>query len=243
MTVDSVSRRKALQVAGLGALAWPLANAGTAAGASMDEGESSGTNQSARSTQESTKTEGDSTMNSMTADNLRSAFGGESMAHMRYRIWGQKAQKEGFDNIGRLFTAIARAEKVHATNHFKVLKDQVGDALVPSMGGFGYTDTPENLQGAINGEVYESTEMYPSFMEVAKMQNQVSAQQSFYYAQEAEKVHAEMYREAKKAAKAGSDLDLGPVQICEECGYTVEGNIPGECPICGSSADIFQTFE
>ena len=181
-------------------------------------------------------------MNTMTADNLRSAFGGESMANMRYRIWGEKAKEDGFDNISRLFTAIARAEKVHATNHFVALKDQVGDALVPSMGGFGYTDTPENLQGAINGELYESTEMYPSFLEVAKMQNQVGAQQSFYYALEAEKVHAEMYREAKKAAKTGSDLDLGPVQICLECGYTVEGNIPGECPICGASADEFQTF-
>ncbi len=33
-------------------------------------------------------------MNAMTQDNLRSAFGGESMAHMRYRIWGEKAKKK-----------------------------------------------------------------------------------------------------------------------------------------------------
>ena len=32
-------------------------------------------------------------MNAMTSDNLRSAFGGESQAHMRYRIWGNEAEK------------------------------------------------------------------------------------------------------------------------------------------------------
>ena len=181
-------------------------------------------------------------MHTMTADNLKSAFGGESMAHMRYRIWGDKAREDGYENIARLFKAISRAEKVHATNHFVALRDQVGDALVPSMGGFGYTETPHNLQGAIDGEVYESTEMYPSFLEVAKMQGQTSAQQSFYYALSAEKVHADMYKEAKKAAEAGNDLDLGPVQICTECGYTAEGKKPGTCPICGATSEEFETF-
>lgn len=33
-------------------------------------------------------------MNSMTAENLKSAFSGESQAHMRYRIWGDKATKD-----------------------------------------------------------------------------------------------------------------------------------------------------
>ena len=40
-------------------------------------------------------------MNAMTQDNLRSAFGGESQAHMRYMIWGEAAEKEGFPNVNR----------------------------------------------------------------------------------------------------------------------------------------------
>ena len=35
-----------------------------------------------------------SVKNAMTADFLRSAYGGESMAHMRYLIWGDIAEKE-----------------------------------------------------------------------------------------------------------------------------------------------------
>ena len=35
-------------------------------------------------------------MNHMTAVNLRSAFGGEAMANMRYKIWSKKALEEGY---------------------------------------------------------------------------------------------------------------------------------------------------
>ena len=57
-------------------------------------------------------------MHPMTAANLRNAYGGESMAHMRYGIWGDKAEKDGYPNVARLFRAIASAETIHATGHF-----------------------------------------------------------------------------------------------------------------------------
>ena len=50
-------------------------------------------------------------MHDMTASNLRSAFAGESQAHMRYLIFADKAKKEGFPNVARLFDAIAYAEQ------------------------------------------------------------------------------------------------------------------------------------
>ena len=47
--------------------------------------------------------------NNMTAANLRSAYGGESMAYMRYKVWGDKAKKDGYPNVARLFEAVAYA--------------------------------------------------------------------------------------------------------------------------------------
>ncbi len=59
-------------------------------------------------------------MKAMTAQNLRSAFGGESQAHMRYRIWGgDKADEDGFPTVARLFRATSDAEEIHATLHLK----------------------------------------------------------------------------------------------------------------------------
>ena len=65
-------------------------------------------------------------MRDMTAANLRSAFGGESQAHMRYKIWADVAEKEGFCNVASLFEAVSFAEQIHATSHFSVLKDVKG---------------------------------------------------------------------------------------------------------------------
>ncbi|HUT36907.1 MAG TPA: rubrerythrin family protein [Planctomycetota bacterium] len=181
-------------------------------------------------------------MHAMTAANLRSAFGGESMAHMRYKVWGAKAAADGFPNVARLFTAISHAEQVHATNHFKAMADEAGAHLVASGAGFGLGSTSQNLAGAIEGETFEVEEMYPAYIAVARDQGEKGAVQSFHYAVTAEKFHAALYAEAKKAVDAGRDMKIGPVVICGVCGYTAEGAVPAKCPICGAAKDQFTTF-
>ena len=167
-------------------------------------------------------------MRKMTEENLKSAFAGESQAHMKYLIFATKAEEEGRPNIARLFKAIAYAEQVHATNHFKAL------------GELG--QTVQNLGAAIAGETYEVEEMYPAFQEVAKLQMEKGAQKSTRWAFEAEKVHAGMYQKARQAVEEGRDVKLGDVGICEVCGYTVEGPVPDKCPLCGVTKERFKKF-
>ena len=164
------------------------------------------------------------------------------MAHMRYKVWAKKADEDGFPNVARLFRAISYAEEIHGSNHFRELKDEAGDSLVASGAGFGLASTSENLQGAIGGEDFEVEEMYPVYLEAAKLQDERGARRSFHYAIEAEKIHARMYADAKERVDAGKDVELGPVQICSICGYTVEGNIPDKCPPCNATKDKFRTF-
>jgi len=182
-------------------------------------------------------------MHAMTVANLRNAHGGESMAHMRYMVWGNHAEEEGFSNVSRLFKAIASAETVHASNHFRELKDQAVEALCASTAVFGLTPTAQNFQGAINGETYEITEMYPSYLEIAKFQNEKGTEISFHYAISAEKEHAALFGRAKVAVDSGQDIKSGPVQICNVCGWTNEGEAPDRCPICGATKDRFETFD
>jgi len=181
-------------------------------------------------------------MHDMTAANLRSAFGGESMAHMRYLVWAERAETEKFPNVGRLFRAISRAEQAHATGHFRALSKLAGGFTVAAAGGFGLASTAENLRGAIEGELFEVREMYPAYLAVAGAQGEKAAQRSMTYALTAEKIHAKMFAKARRAVEAGSDVELGDVQICAVCGHTVEGRVPGKCPICRSPAKAFRTF-
>ena len=183
-----------------------------------------------------------SLQNAMTADFLRSAYGGESMAHMRYIAWGQLAEKEGFPNIGRLFKAISYAEQVHANNHFRELAGQSGDSTVAAGAVFGTATLPDNLQGAINGELHEVEQMYPVYLETARFQGEKGAERSFHYALEAEKLHAVLFQNAKEAARGGKDLEFETVNICPVCGHTVLDNIPDHCPICGAKKEVFVSF-
>lgn len=159
-------------------------------------------------------------MKKITEQNVRAAFAGQSQAHMRYLIFSNKAKQEGLPNIARLFQAVAYAEQVHATNHMKALGD--------------LGTTSPNLQMAIDGETFEVEEMYPAYTQVAKLQGEKGAVQSCSWALEAEKVHAGLYQKAKQAVDSGSDIELGDVHICSVCGWTVEGEAPDRCPLCGA---------
>ena len=181
-------------------------------------------------------------MHGITAENLRSAYGGESMAHMRYMIWADKAEREGFLNVARLFRAVSFAEQAHATGHFNVMKDVAGGFSVFAGGGFGIGPTSQNLQGAMEGENFEVAEMYPAYLAVADMQGEKSAHRSMTWAMAAEKIHAEMYAQAKKAVDGGADAGFGLIHVCEVCGHTLEGDAPDKCPVCGALKKRFRAF-
>ena len=180
--------------------------------------------------------------NAMTADFLRSAYGGESMAHMRYLIWGDFAEKDGFSNVGRLFKGVGYAELVHAKNHFIVLRDQTGDSTVAAGAVFGHTTIIENLQGAINGELHEIEQMYPIYLETAKFQEEKDAQKSFHYALETEKIHAKLFQDAQSTVKDGKDIGSEAINVCPICGFTEIGDHVDNCPICSAKKVNFKSF-
>ena len=181
---------------------------------------------------------------SMTKEALLSAFAGESMAHMRYLVFAEIAEKEGFPNVARLFKAIAYSEQVHARNHYDKLREYDEDAKITAGAPIGPGSTSKNLELAIRGEEFEVNEMYPVYIETAKFQNEKSAEISFTWALKAEEVHAKLYREAKQYVDQGKDWPLeGNVWVCPVCGYTHVGlEAPEKCPICGVSREKFVKF-
>ena len=86
---------------------------------------------------------------SKTDENLKAAIAGESLARNRYSYFAEMARKDGYRYIAKIFEEIAENEKYHAMEEFKLLN--------------GIGDTVANLKAAIDGENYETTEMYPTF--------------------------------------------------------------------------------
>jgi rubrerythrin len=166
---------------------------------------------------------------SKTMVNLESAFAGESQANRKYLFFAQKAEEEGQKRIARLFRAAADAETAHARNHLKVMQ--------------GIKSTRENLRTAIDGENHEFTEMYSAFIKQAKADDEKKAADSFDMANKVEKIHHDLYQDALNRLEKGESMELEPFYVCQYCGYTVEGEAPEKCPICGAPKKMFKLID
>jgi len=162
-------------------------------------------------------------------ENLKAAFSGESQANRRYLAFAEKADKDGYSQVAKVFRAAAAAETVHAHNHLR------------AMGGIN--STLENIKEAIEGEYYEFTKMYPEFLEEAKAESHKEAIRTFNYANEVEKVHHRLYQQALEAVENGNDLEQKDIYVCPVCGYTHEGEPPETCPVCGASKKVFKKID
>jgi rubrerythrin len=167
-------------------------------------------------------------LHAMDLADLKAAFAGESQAAEKYLVFAEKAEAEGLPNVANLFRAISFAETRHARNHFRV------------MAGIGAT--ADNLQTAFEGESFEIDEMYPAYVEVAKVQGDKQAFKSMHWALKAEMDHKRMYAEAREKVLAGSDVAAQPVSVCLVCGHTVIGDVPDKCPVCAAAASAYRTF-
>ena len=102
---------------------------------------------------------------SKTEENLKMAFSGESQARNKYTYFAKVARKQGYHYIAKIFEETAENEVQHAKEHFKLLK--------------GIGDTKTNLKAAIEGEHYETEEMYPTFAKEAEEEGNKEAAKVF----------------------------------------------------------------
>jgi len=127
---------------------------------------------------------------SVTIQNLESAFAGESMAHIKYRYFAKLCREMGDESTATVFEDTADQELLHAFGH--------ADLLFPKA-----NMTPAKaLQFAIEGETYEYTEMYPGFRNAAVAEGNTAAVNEIDEQIAESKEHAQMFKAVlEKAAK------------------------------------------
>ena len=159
---------------------------------------------------------------SKSEQHLRDAFAGESQANRKYLAFAEKADKEGYPQVAKLFRAAGAAETVHAHAHLRAL-GEIGN-------------TADNLEVAVAGETHEFKQMYPEMIKDAKEEGNKTAERSFVYANEVEQVHAKLYQNALDNLDSLEEADY---YVCSVCGMTVENEAPDSCPVCGAKASAF----
>jgi rubrerythrin len=125
-----------------------------------------------------------------TEENLHAAFAGESMANRKYLYFAKVARKLGNEEIAQLFEETAHQETGHAFSHLEL--------LYPSQ----ELTVERLLELAIEGELYETNQMYPEFERIAWDEGNEAAVIEFQEQGAESREHAEIFEKAAKRFKA-----------------------------------------
>jgi rubrerythrin len=181
---------------------------------------------------------------SKTEKNLMKAFAGESQARNRYTYFASVAKKDGYEQIAAIFEETAGQEKEHAKRFFNFM--QGGEIEITASFPAGPAgSTLENLRAAAHGEMYEYTEMYPSFVKTALDEGFAAIAKVFECIGKAETFHGNRYTMFADMLEKGEAFRRAkPVRWrCRNCGYTSEGTEPPQnCPACAHPMAYFEVI-
>ncbi len=168
---------------------------------------------------------------SRTEANLLAAFAGESQARNRYTFYAEKAKKDGYQQIGDIFTETANNERAHAELWFDTLK------------GGQLEGTPDNLVEAAAGERYEWVEMYAEFAQTAKEEGFTDLARLFELVGRIESEHERRFVRLLENIQQGRVFsgNENSLWICLNCGFIYTGKQPpAKCPVCSKPQAYFQ---
>jgi rubrerythrin len=121
-----------------------------------------------------------------TSENLNAAFAGESMANRKYLYFAKIARKLGNEEVAALFEETAHQETGHAFAHLELIYP-ASDMSVERL-----------LELAIEGELYETNQMYPEFERIAIEEGDKEAAAEFVEQAAESKEHAKIFEQAAK---------------------------------------------
>ncbi|MHB9030119.1 MAG: rubrerythrin [Candidatus Latescibacterota bacterium] len=164
-----------------------------------------------------------------TEENLKAAFAGESQARNKYTFFAEAARKEGYHYIAKLFEETAENERRHAKDEFRLLN--------------GIGDTVANLNEAIGGENYETTDMYVTFAREADEEGNKEAANLFRQIAKIEAHHRDRYKKLLEMVMNGTVFkrDQPITWKCSVCGYIHQGTEPPvKCPSCKHPGEYYE---
>ena len=147
----------------------------------------------------------------------------ELMAHLKYLMYAERAQRRGYTKVAALFKALAESEYRHARNFYSIY-----DRAKP------FSKTIDDF---IPVEEFEYQRLYPMLGDHAEKKCLPLSQQAFAAAGCAEKIHGKLLKEAKNMEKFSKDT----FYVCPICGFLMTEQ-EDRCPICGGPARSFTKF-
>jgi rubrerythrin len=156
---------------------------------------------------------------------LSEAYVGEAKAALRLKVFAEKAKKEGYPQVAKLFGVISCSEEIHGTRALKLLRE--------------VKSTEENLAASFESEQKVAGVAYDEFIKMAERAGNKAAVLHFSQSRDVEEVHAKLYKEAMNHFLEERETTY---YVCKVCGFVSDGILPDECPVCGAKKEQFEPF-
>jgi rubrerythrin len=160
-----------------------------------------------------------------TTEFLHGAYTGEAKAALRLKVYADKAEKEGYPQMAKLFRVIALSEEIHGIRALRLLKE--------------IKTTEENLAASFESETKVAGVAYDQFIKQAEADGNKAASLHFSQSRDVEEIHAKLYKEAMTHFMEERETTY---YVCKVCGYVADGILPDECPVCSAKKEQFVHF-
>lgn len=157
---------------------------------------------------------------------LHMAYTGEAKAALRLKVYAEKADKEGYAQMAKLFRVIAFSEEIHGSRALKLLRE--------------VKSTEENLAASFEAETHVADVAYDQFIKQAEGEGNKAAVLHFSQSRDVEEIHAKLYKEAMSHFM---EERATVYYVCKVCGYVADGFLPDMCPVCGAGKEQFVDFD
>lgn len=157
---------------------------------------------------------------------LHMAYTGEAKAALRLKVYAEKAEKEGYAQMAKLFRVIAFSEEIHGSRALKLLRE--------------VKSTEENLAASFESETHVADVSYDTFIKQAEAEGNKAALLHFSQSRDVEEIHAKLYKEAMNHFMEERETTY---HVCKVCGYVADGILPDICPVCSAGKDQFVDFD
>lgn len=170
-----------------------------------------------------------------TEKNIVQSYLAESSAYTRYTFYAQKAEKEGYFPIQKVFEETAANELHHAKVFFKMLEGGKVTVEMADVDAGIIGTTAENLAIAASEEQIEGVVAYTEAAKIAREEGFDSIATHFESIAEIERTHEERFLKLLAQVKDGTvwKRDKAITWKCLVCGFEFVGTEPPKvCPAC-----------
>jgi rubrerythrin len=182
-----------------------------------------------------------------TIEALQQRYADEIIAYLKFNVYVERAEEEGYPNIAHLFRSLAASEAIHARNFKRILNDLGAQVELQEIPEFEGSSTKDNIRDATAVEADEIDREYPSILKTIAPENHGEAVLFVTYAWESEKQHRALILKIQRAVKRWfgflvKRIEAKPTHyyVCNICGSSVTKLPDDQCPICGQPVSEYE---